>query len=143
MMKSRALALAMVSSTLVSAPARADGCNISNLLFGKVRIELIPHGSGRDFYETGIIFGNDFESKRFAYGRILGQIASSERDGSHRVSDVNQEVCGIIESNLRIDTQDTEYKAPEPVRLQKVGSGFAVLNGSGSIMGTIEGRLPK
>lgn len=142
-MKSRALALALAFSVLATGVAQADGCNIANLLFGKVRIELIYNKKFE--YETGIIFGNDFDSKRFAYDRILGKIAGSERDGSHRVNDVNGEMCGEITENLRVDTEGVECAScgKMPIRLQKVGNGYAVVTGAGNIMGTIEGRLPK
>ena len=57
---------------------RAEGCNIADVLFGKVRIEIIRHQgdtapSGQKLagYETGIIFGNDFDSPRFSYDKIF------------------------------------------------------------------------
>ncbi len=85
--------LAAIATVIVGCrPATADqGCNIADLMYGRVRIELIPHKEG---FETGIIMGADFDSKRFSYYRILGQIASPERDGSRLISDVNGESCG-------------------------------------------------
>lgn len=129
----------LVSSTLALASctwAQAEECNIANVLFGKVRIE--------EAKSTSIIIGNDFDSQRFGYGKILGQIAGSERDDSRRISDVNLNVCGILEDNMRIDTSQAECKscAKSRISLKKVGPGFVVLS-DGKIMGTIEGKLPR
>ena len=52
-----ATAFAMMLSSI--GLARAEGCNIADMIFGKVRIEFIPHNTGAGKYETGIIFGND------------------------------------------------------------------------------------
>jgi hypothetical protein len=122
-----------------SGTAQADGCNIANVLYGKVRMEIIPHTD----YETGIVFGDDFDSKRFSDGKILGQIAGAERDGSHRVSDVNGEVCGIIESNLSIDTSEANCGscAKTQIFLRKVPPNSYVVMSGGTIVGTISGRL--
>ena len=120
--------------------ARADGCNIANVLFGKVRIELIQHQG----YETGIIFGGDFDSQRFAYEKILGQIASPERDGSRAILNANGERCGRILEDLSIDISDAECGScsKAPINLTKVSpNSFAVVIKGGSIVGTINGRL--
>ena len=131
------VSLAMIVTSLIFCPtAQADGCNIANLLFGKVRIEQAK--------STSIIIGNDFDSQRFRYGNILGQIAGSERDDSRRISDLSQNVCGILQSNMQIDTSEAECKSCSKSRisLKKVGPGFVVLS-DGKIMGTIEGKLPQ
>lgn len=98
-MKPKNIIPAAILAAVMATPACADGCNISNLLFGKVRIEQIQHPG----YETGVIFGNDFDSKRFSYDKMLGRIAAPERDGSRQISDVNGEDCGRLRSNLVID----------------------------------------
>ena len=121
--------------------ASADGCNLANIILGKVRIELIPH----DGYETGINFGNDFDSKRFSYYKILGQIASSERDGSRRITDVNGELCGVLLKDLNIDTSDGVCAgcSKEPKKLIRISPKAYGVMVNDSIMGTIEGRLNK
>jgi hypothetical protein len=122
--------------------ARAEGCNIADVLFGKVRIEIIQHKD----YETGIIFGNDFDSKKFSYDKILGQIASAERDGSRTVSDANGEPCGTIEQNLTIDTSNTNCNSCDktPVTLRKVPpNSYIVMRNGAQIVGTISGTLNK
>lgn len=139
-MKTLGVAIAvLVAACWASGNAQAEGCNIANVLFGKVRIELIQHSD----YQIGIIFGGDFDSKRFDYYRILGRIDAPERDGSRRIVDVNGELCGIIESDLRIDLSDAECTpcSKRPVHLRRVGSNYVVLQ-EGTIMGTINGSLP-
>ncbi len=128
-------------SLLSGSGAYAEGCNVADVLFGKVRIELIQH---RD-YQTGVIYGNDFDSKRFSYYRILGQIMSPERDGSRRISDVNGEVCGVLLDNMTIDTSDSVAPSGNiSAKVQRISSvALVVLHGDGGIAGTITGRLPK
>ena len=70
-----AAALALLTTT----SAQANGCNIADVMFGKVTIELIQHKG----YETAIIVGNDYPavgtSKFNALkGAIYGQISSPE-----------------------------------------------------------------
>jgi hypothetical protein len=98
-----------------------------------------------DTYESSIIFGNDFDSKRFSYDKILGQIAPPERDGSRRISDANGDFCGLILRDLSIDNSDTTCDgcSKAPLYLQKVATNaYIVISKEGDIMGTIKVRLP-
>jgi hypothetical protein len=138
------LFLATVLS-LCATSALAEECNIANVLFGKVRIELIPHKEEQRFkgYETGIVFGADFDSKRFSYDKILGRISPPERDGSRRISDVSGEPCGEITQSMQIVPEDCQGCAKGPYALRRVtNSSYVVLHPNGSILGTVEGRLP-
>jgi len=137
-MKHLVIAATLIAASLMS--VNAEECNIANILFGKVRIELIPHKD----YETGIVFGNDFDSKRFSYYKILGQIASPERDGSRHISDVNGEPCGEVTQNMQIVPENCQGCSKGPYPLRKVSnSSYVILHSNGSILGNIEGRLPK
>ena len=133
---------AIAAGLIPSVSALAEGCNIADVLFGKVRIELIPNKEYK--FETGIVFGNDFDSKRFSYGKILGSIRAPERDGSRRVDNVNGDLCGIIEEDLTVDTSDSSCtscnKAPFVIK-RLSPKAYAIIEG-GTIRGTIEGRLP-
>ena len=132
----------MISTTR----AYADDCNIADLLFGKVRIELIQHHKpGFAGYETGVIFGNDFDSKRFYYERILGRIASPERDGSRLIRDVTGNFCGVIQKDMRLDYPNGNCATCDKdasVGLRKMApSSYAVIQNK-KVVGTVEGRLP-
>src|SRR5690242_10206719 len=102
--KNLSVTVILLGASLGLSSATEAGCNFADLLFGKVEIKLIRE----EDYEIGIVFGADFDSKRFLYGRILGQIAPPERDGSRRITDVNTEVCGVIEKNMRINTEEAD-----------------------------------
>lgn len=65
-----ATAFAVILSS--SGLARAEGCNIADMLFGKVRIEIIKHNTEAGKWETGVIKGNDTNGGRFSYEKILG-----------------------------------------------------------------------
>jgi hypothetical protein len=134
-------------AVLATASAQANGCNIADVMFGSVAIELIQHKG----YETAIVRGNDYPavgtSKFDALkGAIYGQISSPERDGSRKVTNADGDICGSIGADLVIDTTDSDCNGCDkaPVTLQKVPKidGYVVVR-RGSIMGTIEGRLPK
>lgn len=119
--------------------ANAD-CNVADVLFGKVRIEIVQH----EGYQTGIVFGADFDSKRFSYDRILGYIQSPERDGSRGVRDVNGEACARILKSLVMEPEETcEKCARATYRMQSLGKGYAILHPDGQILGTVQGALPK
>jgi hypothetical protein len=113
------------------------------VLFGKVRLELIPHD---DYgYETGIVFGNDFDSRKFAYGNILGQISSPERDGSRYIRDVDSKLCGMLLNDMTIDTSESSCRAcsKSPAFLKKISpNAYAVTLEDGTPVGLMEGRLP-
>jgi len=89
--------------------AQAKGCNIADVMFGSVKIELIQHKG----YESAIIVGNDYPavgtSKFDALkGAIYGQIAPPERDGSRRLTNADGEICGSIGADLVIDATDSD-----------------------------------
>ena len=137
-----ALATALSSFGL----ARAEGCNIADVIFGKVRIEIIPHNSGGSKWETGIIFGNDTNGGRYSYYKILGQVDQSERDGSRAIKNIDGELCGTLNRDMSVDTEyascvGTWCKRPISIR-QVTPENLAVV-ANGSIQGTIEGRFPK
>lgn len=139
--------------------ADAKGCNIANILFGKVRIVILPHKepNGAVSYETGIILGNDFPevgTSKFDYMKMLGQISPPERDGSRAIFDVNGERCGTIETmdeqgrplrEMVIDTTDTDCDGCDktPIILRRVPPNSYVVMRNDEIMGTISGRLNK
>ena len=139
--------------------AHAKGCNIAEVLFGKVKVEILPHKepNGVISYETGIIFGNDYPEvgrSKFDYMRILGQINSPERDGTRRILDVNGELCGVIEvmdergrplSELVVDNSDADCDSCDktPIILRRVPPNSYVAMRHDEIMGTIRGRLNK
>ena len=117
----------LLSLILICASAHAEqGCNIADVLFGKTRLKLIP----RNGYETGITFGDDYDSKRFSYDRILGQIDGPECDGSRKVSNIDGTECGHIDDDLRIDTSGSDcYSCSKtPVTLKEVGKLVGILN---------------
>lgn len=125
----------------------AGACNIADILFGKVRIEQILSEPRPGFaaYEIGIIFGGDFDSKRFSYDRILGRISPPERDGSRSIRDVTGDFCGTIQKDMSINLEGLECGgcSKEPISLRSVTTNaFAVVSRNGDIMGTISGRLP-
>lgn len=139
-MNTKLLALASALTAMLTSGASAEGCNIADILFGKVRIELIRHKD----YSAGVIFGDDFDSKRFSYYKIVGQIASPERDGSRAISDVSGQPCGTLQRDLKVDTEfvDCPSCSKAPVSVRRVtSSSFAVISG-GAIVGTIRGALP-
>lgn len=155
------LKLIIVMAVILSWTSVADakGCNIADILFGKVRIEILPHKepNGTVSYETGIILGNDFPEvgrSKFDYMKILGQISSAERDGSRAILDVNGERCGTIEvmdergrplPEMVIDTSDTDCDTCDktPIILRRVPPNSYVIMRHNEIMGTISGRLNK
>jgi hypothetical protein len=127
-----------------STEAVAEGCNIANVLFGSVRIEIIKHSD----YETGIVFGNDFDSERFRNGKILGKIEPWGTASStlRRIENANGDICGVLTTDLTVSTDDAECANcnKQPFELRKVSpNSYAVVLKSGKIVGTIEGRLPK
>jgi hypothetical protein len=148
-------AIAVAGAIIVggASAVRAEGCNIADVLFGKVRIEIIQHQgdtapSGQKLagYETGIIFGNDFDSPRFSYDKILGQVAPPERDGSMRITNVNGELCGSILRDMSIDNSSASCGgcSKTPINLLKISpNSYVVRLKGGNIVGTIEGRLNK
>ena len=139
--------------------AHAKGCNIADVLFGKVRVEILPHKepNGVISYETVIIFGNDYPEagrSKFDYMRILGQIESPERDGTRHILDVTGELCGNIEvmdkrgrplRELIINTSDVDCASCDktPIVLRRVPPNSYVVTRHDEIMGTISGRLNK
>ncbi len=142
------LRMVIAFTTLLSCTglAHAEGCNIADLLFGSVRIEIIPHNTDAGKYETGIIFGNDANGGNFSSYKILGQIDPSQRDGSWPIMDVNGELCGNLQSNLRIDTEYASCVGTWckiPMSLRRVTTSTFVVLSNGSIKGTVEGHFPK
>lgn len=132
-------AVAAIGGTGDRAMAQTSGCNIANVLFGSVRIELIP----KQGYETGIVFGNSTDGGRFARARVLGVIHSPERDGSRAVLDTDGNPCGEITERMQI-VADCIGCAKGSYTLKSVsGVSLVVLHRDGSILGTIQGRLPR
>ena len=124
-------------------PAHASNCQIANILFGKVRMEIIPHSNDGEKYETAIVYGADFDSKRFAYEKVVGQISSKERDGSLPIANVDGVIVGSISRDLRIEVLDDGCDKSDHLQLHKVSpTSYAVMSGN-SIVGTIDGRLPR
>jgi hypothetical protein len=143
----RSILFSAAALAVLTTSAQANGCNIADVMFGKVAIELIQHKG----YDTAIIVGKDYPavgtSKFDALkGAIYGQISSPERDGSRKITNADGDICGSLGADLVIDTVDSDCSGCDktPVTLQKVPKldGYVVVR-RGSIMGTIEGRLPK
>ncbi len=117
-------------------------CNIGDLFFGPVSIEILPHPKP-NYYETGIIIGDDTNGGPFKYRKILGQIEESERDGSRAVYNAAYDFCGILKEDGRFDAIDAECascKIPE-FTIRKSKSGMTVVSKEGRVIGTIKGRL--
>jgi hypothetical protein len=125
------LVAALFAATVSASVAHAE-CNLRDVFFGQIAIEIVTHdveGMPGIRYETGIIVDNTGTSK------IRGQIGEPERDGSRPILNANGENCGRLESNFRITDGDL------PLRLRRVSSNsFVVFNGNTPV-GTIEGRL--
>lgn len=138
-----ALALALLIVFTAVAAADASDCQIANILFGKVRVEIIPHNNNGENYETAVVFGADFDSKRFASGRIVGQISSRERDGSLPIKNIGGVIVASISRDLRLETLEDACDKNSRVQIRKVSpTSYAVMN-ENSIVGTIDGRLPQ
>lgn len=126
--------------------AFADGCNIANILFGKVRIEIIQDKQYN--FETGIIFGNDFSNEKIRNGKILGKIEpwGTASSTARRIDNVDGELCGVLAKNSVVDVSvsDCEKCDKSPLLVKSVTkTSSVVIRKDGNILGTIEGRLPK
>jgi len=127
---SSVVVLTLLSSNAISASGQ---CNVADMLFGDVRIDLIQY----DGYQTAIIFGNDFNSNKFQCGRILGMISAPERDGSRAIRDLNGTRCVTITEDLEIDSEDGETSIVG--KLRKISKkSFVLLSDDESILGSIE-----
>lgn len=124
----------------------AQGCNIADVLFGKVRIEIILDKQYN--FETGIIFGNDSSNEKFRSGKILGKIEpwGTASSTARRIDNVHAELCGVLAKNLVVDVSDSDCDKCDksPILIKSVTkTSYVVLRKDGKILGTIEGRLPK
>jgi hypothetical protein len=137
-----ALAVAMLADPVFVASASAE-CGVANILFGKVEVEIIPHDNEAGKYETAIVRGADFDSKRFPYGKILGELSSRERNGSLPIMNLDHVIVGSISSDLRVEGNDEACDKSRIARLHKVSPTSYVLKVGDSIVGTIDGRLPR
>ena len=130
------LFLAVFGVALISSQhARAD-CNVAKLLQGPSRIENIRHKGG---WETGIVFGNHSSNSH----KLLGYIEGPERDDSRLVRNTDGEWCFRIQNNLSLSFESDCQTCPKlSVTLRKSPKGYPIVQSDGTVLGTIEGKLP-
>ena len=120
----------------------ADACDVANVLFGKISLEIIPHTYQSDHWESALIRNNEiFGSEKENSNAIRGEITVDR--GDFAVRRANQEVVGYIFPDLRIDGgDDDDCDKKKKVVIKKVKQGIYVILNGDTLVGTIKGRFP-
>ena len=135
--------LITIMCLILPSVAKAESCNLADVLFGPTTIEIIKN----DGYERGIIFGANFNGQHFRSGKILGIIDAwgIGHSTSRSIKDVSGEMCGVLEKDLTIEVsrQDCPGCKKGQTRLKEITKNSYVVISQEKIVGTIDGRLPK
>jgi hypothetical protein len=135
MMKSLPLAIIVAAATPISAVA--SSCQIANIMFGDVQLDILAHPD----YETAIVRAAMFKDSTKNFGAILGEITVDR--GGFAIRDRNQVVVGTISPKLVVEGSDASCDKQQRVAIKPVQPGVYVIINGDTPVGTIKGRFPK
>ena len=133
----RAATAAVILSGLVVWSSSADACEIAQVMFGSIVLNIVP---AKD-YETALIRHGDFKDPKRNFGSFRGEITVDR--GGFSIRNNNQVVVGNITSDLRMQGLDDDCDKRSDLVIRKIQQGsYVIMNGTTPV-GTIEGRFPK
>lgn len=126
-----------VKANLAPLLTAEKSCQIADMLFGSVRLDVIKY----DGYETAIVRSATFDEPSKNYGALLGEITVDR--GGFSVRNPNQVVIGVIGPDLQIEGWDDVCDKKTLVEIVAVKKQTYVILAGGKLVGTIEGRFPE
>jgi len=135
----RAIFLGLGTAILLSISsqsARAQTCELADILFNRVQLEIVEH----DDYETATVRTIEGNSANDELGKIVGEIYADR--GAYVLQNTKDETVGLINPDFVVDPfQDCDRS--ETLEIVPVRDGSYIVLSGKTPVGTIAGRFPE